>query len=222
MKKIRVMLLAIITFVVILGQSVKADEYNAPKLTDIKESPTVMYYCPGGTKISNQTSIVPMTYICTGIYDIKSSNPKVATAKVKKVNGNYRVIITIKKTGKVRFTYKIMIDGKGSYESSSYYHFKKYQSPIKSITIGKKNLTKKYKKSIHISGKPLSGRLKLKLKKGWEVIDYYTFDLKTYGNGTYKEPVDFKTTRVKIKKDERFVIRLKKGEQTMNIMYDAK
>lgn len=186
--------------------------------------PVIMYYCKGGEKISNQTAVVPMGYIITRIYDIKVSNPKIATAKAKKVNGNYRLCITVKKAGKFTVYYTAESKDGGTGRYSVNYHFKKYTCPVSSIKIGKKNLTAKYKKSIHITGKPISGNLNIKLKKGWKIKDYYTFNLNTYGNGNPKDMgkiKKFKNTRIKVKKNERLVIRLQKGGKQMNLMYDA-
>lgn len=208
----------------VLGESENFE--NCAKYVDglAGSKPTIMYYCKGGEKISNQTAVVPMGFIITRIYDIKVSNPKIATAKAKNVNGNYRLCITVKKAGKFTVYYTVESKDGGSCRNSVTYHFKKYNSPVSSIKIGKKNLTEKYKKSIHITGKPISGSLNIKLKKGWKILDYYTFDLNTYGNGDPKyagKIKEFKSNRIKVKKNERLVIRVKKGSKQMNLMYDA-
>lgn len=233
MKKIRV-LIAIAAIMMAMAFPVNAQNVNSGELTGEKDVivqtndllkasgyTIVMYYCPGGEKIANEGSIVPFGDDVAMIYDVKSSNKKVATAKAKKVNGRYRVHINVKRTGKVTITYKVKLNNGTSYQSSARYHYKKYKTPISSIKIGNKDLTKRYKKSIHLSGKPLKGKLKIKLKKGWKLVDYYTFNLKTYGSDDHSIK-EFKTSKITIKKNERFVIRVKKGDITMNIMYDAK
>lgn len=109
------------------------------------------------------------------ITQLKNSNKKVATVKKNKYNWSSLDIIP-RSVGKTKITFKC--SGK---KFTTIVNVSEYESPFKSIKIGKKDFTKNYNVSNYycLTGQTenLEGKLRIKLKKNWKIenmkITYY-------------------------------------------------
>lgn len=108
------------------------------------------------------------------ITNLKNSDKKVATVKKSKT---YRgqLEITPKSVGTTKVTYQY-----GGEKYSLTVNVTNYESPFKSIKIGKKNFTKNFEKSniyTFKQKKNLTGKLQIKMKKNWKIksmhLEYY-------------------------------------------------
>jgi len=107
------------------------------------------------------------------IKSAKSSNKKVATVKVKNSDGFSQLIVTQKKTGTTKISFKL--DGK---KRTVKLVLAKYANPAKSFKIGSKQLVKKYNKHRYCLGpydwETIVGKkITVKAKSGWKVAGIY-------------------------------------------------
>lgn len=77
----------------------------------------------------------------TAVEKLKSSKPSVASVTSKQEDGEYKIIIKVKKPGTTVITYT---SGSDTFEKKIV--VKKYQNMIKKITINGKNITAKFNK----------------------------------------------------------------------------
>lgn len=98
---------------------------------------------------------------------VKSSNPKVATVKVKSKN----IVVTAKKTGKATITIK-----KDQKTIVVKVTVSKYANPISSVKVGKTTISgKKFNTNNYMNFKysKYAGKktaVKIKMKKGWKLL----------------------------------------------------
>ena len=183
------------------------------------EPVTTLYYSAKSNKLS-KTSYFIIGKGEVKPTNIKSSNPKVITAKAKKVDGHWVVYMTMKKTGTAKISYSSGGDG----VSTHTYVVKKYTSPLKKLKIGKKNFTSSYKNSRHNSGGKLTGKVSLKLKSGWKCTRCYQFKTADLGQMTSAElqkEINLKKS-ITVKKGYRLIFVFEKGTKSMTLAYDAK
>ena len=168
----------------------------------------MLYY----SKKSNKESKV-WSYYGNTEHKMTNDNTKVVTGSQKKL-----------KTGKYLRTWKIKGTGTAN-TSDGTFKVMKYKSPLKSLKVGKKNLTSKYKYSLANSGKKLKGKLTIKTKNGWKFVKAYKFRMAELTGeipgGTNQIPLS-KGKKINIKKGERLILCFRKGSQEMSLRYTAK
>lgn len=107
---------------------------------------------------------------------VKSSNKKVATAKVVSFSydgGSFSyILITKKKAGTTKITYTMA--GK---TKTVTYRVVKWKNPVKTFKVGSKNYASKFKKKASVPGTgDLVGQtVKVKAAKGWKVQKIYVY-----------------------------------------------
>lgn len=139
---------------------------------------------------------------------LKSSKPKVASVSTFTYEGTVYVAISPKKAGKttVTFNYKYQ---KKTYKAKVVVTVANYENPFQSFKIGKKNYATQFDYDWNVVvPKALSGKLTLKLKKGWKVLSLYSYD---FHNGE-----DFNSV------SENKKISLKKGHRLDLVLMDPK
>ena len=105
------------------------------------------------------------------ITNVSSSNPSVATAGAMHYGSYYGLQVQINSVGTTKISYKI--NGK---KRSVNYVVKEYANPFASLKVGGKDCTAAFnpgsvKNSVgYIVSGPLSGKLSVKLKKGWKLV----------------------------------------------------
>lgn len=105
------------------------------------------------------------------ITNVSSSNPSVATAKVLHFKSYYNLQVQINSVGTTTISYKI--NGK---KHSVNYVVKEYANPFASLKIGGKDYTSAFNPgsveyySAFSGAKSLSGKLSVKLAKGWKLV----------------------------------------------------
>ena len=111
----------------------------------------------------------------TAVEKLKSSKPSVASVTSKQEDGEYKIIIKVKKPGTTVITYT---SGSDTFEKKIV--VKKYQNMIKKITINVKNITAKFNKKgvCTLSYKKYKNKnVKIQVigKKNWSTYhgDYY-------------------------------------------------
>ena len=163
MKKIRTLVMTVLTIGILLAAHTAVFAAGKP-------------YFPSQIKAYYVEGMLPQQYILDGVKStkaitkLKSSNKKVATAKiVKAYNGEVAVQIIFKRVGTTTVSFKLK-RGERIYSYKSKVLSMKYSNPFKSFTIGKKDIKAKLDKSpkckvrINTTKKQL---LSIKLKKGW-------------------------------------------------------
>lgn len=130
------------------------------------------------------------------ITSVKSSNPKVLTAKYSSKDYKNGIIVTFKNFGTSKVTFKVKQNGK-TYTLSCKYTFKKTPTPLKSLKVGGKQIASKLtgktyysydtnKKSVKISYAPKST---VKIGKITYIINEKTGkEIKIKNNSTVKIP----------------------------------
>jgi len=109
---------------------------------------------------------------------------KYAKVKLVKKDGVLNVKFTPKKVGTIKFKYKYKLNKK---TKSVTYSVKivKHQNPLSVFKIGNTNLTSKFKGSFtYRTAKSLSGKLSIKMKKGYKFSNFTVYDSKAnFENG---------------------------------------
>lgn len=106
------------------------------------------------------------------ISELQTSNKKVATIKTVKYDKfgtDVIIIIRAKGIGKCTVSYSVTTNGN---KTTYVYNYKvvKYRNPFKTIKVGKKNFKNKYNKTyIYLQPKAISGKLNIKVKKGYKI-----------------------------------------------------
>ena len=111
---------------------------------------------------------------------------KYAKVKLVKKDGVLNVKLTPKKAGTIKFKFKYKLNKK---TKSVTYSVKivKHQNPLSVFKIGTTDLTSKYKSTFtYKSSKSISGKLSIKMKKGYKVSNFTVYDSKAnFENGTF-------------------------------------
>ena len=105
------------------------------------------------------------------------SGKKYATVKLQKLDKKLNILLTPKKPGTVKFSFKYKENGKITSHTLKA-KIVKYVCPVSKVKFGKSNLTKKYKTAFFcgIKWKKKTGKLTVKPKKGWKLDNIYYFD----------------------------------------------
>lgn len=133
----------------------------------ISKNMTMTLYSKQSVKNNPYANTSYIAYIENAKVSVKSSNPKVATVKVKSKN----IVVTAKKTGKVTITIK-----KGSKNYRCKVTVSKYANPISSVKVGKTTISgKKFNTNNYMNFKysKYAGKktaVKIKMKKGWKLL----------------------------------------------------
>lgn len=133
----------------------------------ISDKLTLSLYSKETVKNAYFSNTSYIAYLGKGKVSVKSSNPKVATVKVKSKN----IVVTAKKTGKVTITIK-----KGSKNYRCKVTVSKYANPISSVKVGKTTISgKKFNTNNYMNFKysKYAGKktaVKIKMKKGWKLL----------------------------------------------------
>nr|WP_295263568.1 hypothetical protein [uncultured Blautia sp.] len=192
-KKLMAMMMTAAVLVV-TALPVSAD-YYAEQI--VPEKMTVTLYSAQSVKnrFSNETYL---GYISGKKLSVKSSSPKIATAKVK--NGS--ITVKAKKTGKTKITVK-----KGSKKYVCDLTVAKYANPISSVKVGKTTISgKKFNKNAYVNLKYAKyankkSSIKFKLKKGWKLI------FVDYGKKNWQKGENFKNgAKIKVTGGAGFVV----------------
>lgn len=99
-----------------------------------------------------------------------------------------------------------------------------YTCPIKTLKLGKINMTKKLGHSQNLVGKAFKGKVIFKVKKGWKLIEICKYNgttFETTGNSP-KITTLKKGKTVTLKKGWNYRLRFKKGKKTASICYKAR
>ena len=157
---------------------------------------------------------------------VKVSNSSVASASFKnrKQTEGYGTIVSVKfkKAGTVKVT-QTYIDNSGKHVTYETFKTVPYKSPVKSLKIGKTDLTEKVKNSYNFTGKSFSGKVSFKLNKGWKFDRMYKFKTSQLYNPSKLKQIGLKKNKAfKLRKGERLVIMFKKSNTTQGISYTAK
>lgn len=133
----------------------------------IPKNMTMSLYSKQSTKNNPYLNTSYIACIENAKVSVKSSNPKVATVKVKSKN----IVVTAKKTGKATITVK-----KGSKNYRCKVTVSKYVNPISSIKVGNTTVSgKKFNTNNYINVKyaKYAGKkttIRFNVKKGWKII----------------------------------------------------
>ena len=182
------------------------------------------------SKNGNKASKEYLMYRNDKAVKVEVSNSAIASASFKnyKIPEGYRACISLKfkKAGTVKVTYTYISNSTGKQNVwNQTFKTVPYKSPVKSLKIGKTDLTKKVKNSYNFTGKSFSGKVSFKLNKGWKLDRMYKFKssqlIKTNGKNI-KDITLKKNKAFKLRKGERLVITFKKGNTTQSILYTAK
>lgn len=187
MKRIKKVIFAalfmVLTLSVMRVSDVKAGAIGVKydkKITVSLVGTSTFYGLDMGNKLNGATSI-----------KVTSSNDAVIEAEYivydKKNYDNGALFMTANKTGTTEITVKVKTKSKTSTYKTTV-KVVKYKNPIKKIKIGKKNLTKKFNKSINYNcfdEIKKNDIISIKLKKGWKIKDI-EWNYSYYINGSYK------------------------------------
>ena len=134
---------------------------------------------------------------------LKSSKPKVASVSTFTYEGTVYVAISPKKAGKttVTFNYKYQ---KKTYKAKIVVTVANYENPFQSIKIGKKNYATQFDYGNVVVPKALSGKLTLKLKMGWKVLDLCSYNSHNGEGLIYLS----ENKKISLKKGYRLLLRL--------------
>ena len=204
--------LIVISVLLVLPFQVCADSTSVTTVSISKKgneaSKTYTFYTHGNDKIKS----------------VKSSDTSVATTSFKNYtseNGyTTSVSIRFKKLGTVMVTEER--EGNGGTSSHSYKAVQ-YKAPVKTLKLGKTDLSKSVGKSYAFEGKPFNGKVSFKLNKGWKFLEMYKFKAsELLGDGGVNKIPLKKNAKIKLAKGERLVIQFAKGDRTQGIRYTAK
>lgn len=143
-------------------------------VTPIDKKVTPVYYPKAPSSDYNLFWIADDKEWTISMKSVKSSNKKVAVLKHK--YGTYWV--KVKKAGKATLIFKAKAVGSSKYVKKTVkVTATKYEAVIKSLKIGSKDYSKKFKKvGDYYRAAPFKGKLNIKLKKGWKVDAIYFYD----------------------------------------------
>ena len=151
-------------------------------------------------------------------------DPSIATASFE--NNSYGSVctITFKKTGKVYAAHKFTTNDK---PGATYWAYnikaKTYTCPIKTLKLGKINLTKKLGHSHILTGKAFKGKVVFKAKSGWKLKEMYKYNTNDFKEGKPSKHIALKKGKsITLKKGETLTLVFKKGKKTMGLSYRAK
>ena len=138
---------------------------------------------------------------------VQSTDPEVATLKIKSEDGQYGIYTT--KAGKATVTFKAIAPGSATYVDWAIdVKVTKYANPCKSFKIGKKNYVKKFKKQYwFLAPKKISGKLVIKPAKGWKMTGIEKYTDKA---GTWKKVKNKK--KIKLVKNDSVLAHFKKKD----------
>ncbi len=105
------------------------------------------------------------------------SGKKYATVKLQKLHKKLNILLTPKKPGTVKFSFKYKENGKITSHTLTV-KIVKYVCPVSEVKFGSSNLTKKFKTAFFcsIKGKKKTGKLTVTPKKGWKLENIYISD----------------------------------------------
>ena len=152
----------------------KFDQYCF-KMTDPKELNLhkIVWYWPGNNSYNIHTAAA--RYYSEKMVILSNSNEDVVDARITGSSVEY----TVKKTGKAKLALQLLVGGK-KHKVTLTIEARKFKLPIKSVTIGKTDLTSLFAKEWWVhdrSRESLSGKLKITLNPGWKLsrLEYSYF-----------------------------------------------
>lgn len=186
------------------------------------ESVVTCSYSKKGNAESNTHT--EYSYSSKKMVSVKSSDPSIATASFKNYprGEGYTTVVSVKfkKAGSVTVTE--LREGETA-ESSFICKAVNYKAPLKTLKFGKKDYSKKIANSYAFTGKPFTGKVTFKTRKGWKFVKMYKFKVKELtGQGMVNQVQLKKNSKIKIKKGDRLIIQLSKGKDIQSIRYTAK
>lgn len=151
----------------------------------------------------------------------------VATASFKNNKYGTEVTITFKKEGKVYLTHNFIDHRENDQLACTYGAYEitnaTYSCPVKSLKLGKNNMTKKLGHSRTLTGKAFKGKVTFKAKKGWKFKKMYKYNTNALMEGKTEKMIPLKKNKaVTLKKGELLVIQFEKGGKISSISYKAK
>ena len=221
MKKSILSTLSTILLLTMLLGIMPANAFAEDQVTN--NSKKTIIYVPF-SKNSNKESKEYCSYSSGRTDGVKVSNSSVASASFKNGKQGYGTCVSIKfkKAGTVTVT-KTSIGKTRKHVNYTTYKTVPYKSPVKSLKIGKTDLTKMVKNSYKFTGKSFSGKVSFKLNNGWKFDRMYKFKTSQLYNPSNVKQIGLKKNKAfKFRKGERLVIRFKKGNTTHNISYTVK
>ena len=180
-KKSFSLLIALAMFLTAFAVTGVPEKAYAAGVDKIGDAYTTLYY----TKAKNWNTewIADKDMVTIDMATAKSSNPSVAVLTEDtwkgddgKTYGSY--VIKSKKPGKATLTFQVKNPDADSYVTKTVkVKVVKFVYPGKVFKVGKKSFVKKYKgKPYYYVSKKLSGKVKVKAKKGWKVDGIYFYD----------------------------------------------
>ena len=122
------------------------------------------------------------------ISKLKSSNKKVVSLSTFTYGDEVYIAIAPKKAGTTTVTFEYEYGGKTN-KGKVKVTVLKYENPFKSLKIGSKDYASMFKdRSMINTGKALKGKLTIKLKDGWKLLNVCSYN--------YKNGEDFKSLAV--------------------------
>ena len=180
------------------------------------------------SKKGNSESKKYRIYSFTKTTKVTVSDPSIATASFKnyKQSQGYGTCITVKfkKPGIVDVFETYISNSNGQkLETTETFKTVSYKSPVKSLIIGKNDLSKKVKHSHSFIGKSFKGKVSFKVNKGWKLYRMYKFKTSQLLTGGGVKQVSLKKNKsFKLNKGERLIVQFQKGSTIQSIRYDAK
>ena len=156
---------------------------------------------------------------------LEKLDPSIATASFTNNKYGTNLKFTFKKEGKVYVAHKYIKKGE---QCGVYWAYEvvdtPYTCPVKSLKLGKINMTKKLGHSCNLTGKAFKGKVTFKTKSGWKLTKISKYNGTTCEK-TGKSP---KITTLKkgqtvtLKKGWNYSMTFKKGDKTAYICYKAR
>lgn len=179
-KKSFSLLIALAMFLTAFAVTGVPEKAYAAGVDEIGDAYTTLYYTKA--KPWNSEWIADKDMVTIDMATAKSSNPSVAVLTERtwtddgKTYGSYE--IKSKKPGKTTLTFQAKNPDADSYVTKTVkVKVVKFVYPGKVFKVGKKSFVKKYKgKPYYYVSKKLSGKVKVKAKKGWKVDGIYFYD----------------------------------------------
>lgn len=200
----------------VMGMSQRV--YAASALDDLSGTWEMTYY--PSKKSYNYYDIENMKNVTIDMATVKISKPEVVDFIKKKWDseGDTYYTVRVKKAGKATITFKAKEPNAGD---ETYVAKKitinsiKYLNVVKTFKIGKKNFKTKFKKEgYYWQKKKISGKLNVKVKKGWKIKGMW------YGNySTGKEKKVKNGKKITLKKNTYVSIWVKKNGKNINYYY---
>jgi len=187
-----------------LQTAVVADPYIPEEMTIIKAA-----------DIGSQNISLDGVSKVSDISKLKSSNKKVATVSTFTYLDMVYIGISPKNPGKSTITFNYKYGGK-TYKGKVKVTVLDYENPFKSIKIGSKNYSSRFRNQQRIEvDKALSGKLTINLKKGYTLQSLYSYN--------YKDGEDFQilseNKKIKIRKGHRLEINVLDENGAYRVFY---